>query len=90
MDLRDAIFNWIQITVVHKARPEDHAAKDTSEFFKQILIEDHKIEEIRYERDPFFYTITYRIEGKEDKITFGTGLVDKLLEDIENEPKYNL
>lgn len=89
MKLEDAIFNWLQITVVNEARPDDLAAKETSEFFREILTQDHNVEQISYERDPFKYLVTYSINGNEEKRNFDLMLVDKLLVDIENEPKYN-
>lgn len=89
MKIEDAIFNWLQITIVYKARPNDSSAKETSEFFKRILAEDHNISEISYELDGFTYNIRYEIDGKEGSIRFNSTMVDKLITDIENEPKYN-
>ena len=90
MKLKDAIFNWLQIAVVYEGRPADTAAKDTRDFFKEILLEDHEIDEISYERDSLMYTVHYKLKsGETDKITYDLNFVDKLLDDIEKEPKYN-
>lgn len=90
MKTEDAIYNWLQIAVVHEARPEDMAAKETVVFFRDILTTDHNISDIRYERDPFKYTVFYTIDDKENKVVFDLVLIDKLIEDIEKEPKYRL
>jgi len=90
MKLDDSIFNWLQIAVVYEARPEDLSAKETAEFFRQILKEDHNISQIRYERDPFQYTVIFNKDGKEEKKTFDSMFIDKLIEDIEKEPKYQI
>ena len=90
MKFDDAIFNWLQIAVVAEVRPDDLSAKETADFFKKLLIEDHQITTIRYERDPLIYTVYYEKDGKEEKMTFGLDLVDKLIDDIEKEPKYDL
>lgn len=89
MKLEDAIFNWLQITIVYKTRPHDLSAKETSEFFRRILTEDYNISKINYEIDGFTYNISYEIDDKEASIRFNSTMVDKLMVDIENEPKYN-
>lgn len=89
MKIEDAIFNWLQITVVYKARPNDQSAKETSEFFRRVLADDHNISDINYELDGFTYNIRYEIEGKEATIRFNSTMIDKLITDIENESKYN-
>jgi len=89
MKLEDVIYNWLQITVVSEARPDDRSAKETSDFFGQILTDDHHVSNIRYERDSFMYKVYFEKEGKNEEKQFALALVDKLLEDIENEPKYN-
>ncbi len=90
MDLEKAIFNWLQIAVVSEARLEDEAAKKTADFFKGILKTDHQLLDITYERDPFNYIVTYKKDGKEEKKNFATSTVEKLIEDIENEPKFRI
>jgi len=90
MDTEKAIFNWLQIAVVSEARPEDEAAKKTADFFREILVEDHNISDIRYERDPFNYLVFYEQNGENYKLNFATSTVEKLIMDIENEPKFRL
>ncbi len=33
MNLQDTLFNWLQISIVAEARPEDGAARETKDFF---------------------------------------------------------
>ncbi|MFV9510012.1 hypothetical protein [Tepidibacillus sp. LV47] len=89
MKLEDAVNNWLQIAVVYEARPQDLAAKETKDFFALILEEDHGLKNVRYERDPFEYTVFFEKDGKEQQLKFQRVLIEKLLEDIESEPKYN-
>ncbi|TCS84440.1 hypothetical protein [Tepidibacillus fermentans] len=89
MKLEDAVNNWLQIAVVHEARPNDNAAKETKDFFALILEEDHGLKNVRYVRDPFEYTVYFEKDGKEHLLKFQRALIEKLLEDIESEPKYN-
>lgn len=90
MDIEKAIFNWLQIAVVYEARPDDPAAKETEEFFREILTKDHQIEKITYERGPFNYIVTFEKEGREEKKPFASSTIEKLIEDIENEPRFRI
>ncbi|HEY0827256.1 MAG TPA: hypothetical protein VGE40_04105 [Bacilli bacterium] len=90
MTLQETLFNWLQIRTVSIARPEDNAAKETCEFFEQILSEDHKLTYFEVTRtDETMYHIQYELEGKKKTQMFQKELVDKLLEDINSNPKYN-
>ncbi len=37
MNLQDTLFNWLQISIVAEARPEDGAARETKDFFRAHL-----------------------------------------------------
>jgi hypothetical protein len=90
MKFSDALFNWLQIKVVADARPDDKAAKDTVDFFSEILQEDHKLSRFEVtETDETKYVVTYETEGSVKTQTFDKELVDQLLEDINSNPKYN-
>lgn len=41
MSLMDALFYWLQMKLVCDSRPDDAAARETADFFAQILSEDH-------------------------------------------------
>ncbi len=90
MTLQDALFNWLQIKLVADGRPDDQAAKETCDFFEQILKEDHLLESFGVVlADETMYHVEYKKEGKSKKQLFDRELADKLLEDILSNPKYN-
>lgn len=90
MVFQDAIFNWLQIKVVSDARPEDNAAKETLEFFEQILHEDHLLTEFSITQiDETMYHVQYVKEGTSKKQMFDKERIEQLLTDINSNPKYN-
>ncbi len=89
MHLENALFNWLQISIVANSRKDDQAAQETAEFFTQILYEDHKITKVHYEKEDLAYHIYYEINGELTKLTFDSYIAEKLLDDISSEPKYN-
>lgn len=90
MKLQDALFNWLQIKTVSDARPDDHAAKETLDFFEVILSEDHQLTNFEVTRtDDTMMHIRYEIDGKSKTQMFQRETVEKLLEDINSNPKYN-
>lgn len=90
MKLEDALFNWLQISLVAKARPDDQAAKETERFFIEILEEDHDISDVKLEKnDDAKYSIHYIQAGDSQFIRFDKTAADQLLADIQAEPKYN-
>lgn len=89
MRLEDALFNWLQIYIVSKARPNDRAAKKTADFFHEILTDDHKLHNITVEKDGSWYTIHYDAGEKSQSKRFPRPAAEQLLADIESEPKYN-
>lgn len=90
MNLHDALFNWLQIKQVSAARPEDQAAKDTLDFFETILAEDHHLANVHVAKiDETMYHIQYEADGETKQQKFHRELADRLLEDINSNPKYN-
>ena len=90
MKLEDAIFNWLQIKIVADARMDDGAATETLQFFETILTEDHKLDHYAVDRtDDHAYFIQYTQEGKLHELKYDRELVEKLLDDINSNPKYN-
>lgn len=87
----DAIFNWLQITIVQKARPNDRAAKETVQFFEEMLREDHHVIEISEQLVDGFYHVEYQIRDDQERktIRFPREFAEKLLHDILSEPKYH-
>jgi hypothetical protein len=88
--LQDALFNWLQIKVVSEARVDDHAAKDTLDFFEQILSEDHLLSDFQVtQTDETKYHVQYTQEGEIKQKQFDRERIDQLLTDINSNPKYN-
>ncbi|WP_048602610.1 hypothetical protein [Rubeoparvulum massiliense] len=90
MELRGALLNWLQISVVVVARPDDQSAQETQRFFREVLREDFQIQEIKYERDPIQYTVHY-LQAEEDweEAGFDRLSVESLIIAIQSEPRYN-
>lgn len=89
MNLRDALFNWLQISIVAEARPEDKAAAETADFFEVILREDHRLTEFQVSKDETMYRIRYTGEDGAKLIMFDRESAEQLLADINSNPKYN-
>lgn len=90
MKLNDAIFNWLQIKVVAEARPEDQAAQETFAFFSNILKEDFNVQIEKVEIEEPLYKVYYVYNGEAKVARFSCESVEYLLENIENEPKFNM
>lgn len=89
MTLDDAIFNWLQIRYVAEQRPEDGAAKETLQFFSEMLEEDFKLQNIVVQTDDGMYVVSFVHEGKQQEKRHPIEFVHQLYIDIESEPKYN-
>ncbi|MGA8941392.1 MAG: hypothetical protein WB502_01545 [Thermoactinomyces sp.] len=89
MQLKDALFNWLQIRVVQDARPSDRSARDTVHFFEEILREDHGVEQLEKKIEENLYVVCYKQSGEEKVEKFPREMAEKLLQDILAEPKYN-
>ncbi|WJH33063.1 hypothetical protein MJA45_10860 [Paenibacillus aurantius] len=90
MNVQDALFNWLQIKLVQEARPDDGAAKETVDFFEQILREDHKMTVFEVVRtDDTMVHIQYETDGRKKLQMFDREAAERLLADIEANPKYN-
>ena len=89
MDLQNALFNWLQIKIVADGRPDDLAAADTADFFAQILREDHSLDHIEYELNEDLIIVHYARGGEDNSQRFDRSYAEKLLRDIELEPRYN-
>jgi hypothetical protein len=89
MTLDDAIFNWLQIRHVAEKRPDDTAAKETYQFFSEILQDDFKLKDVEDEQKEGMYVIYFTHENEKKEKRFPIEFVHQLLQEIENEPKYN-
>lgn len=89
MTFRDALFNWLQIKIVAEGRPNDKSAQETFRFFTSILKEEHHLDHFYVEADGEMYIIHYVLKGEKKIQKYIKGFADKLLLDIESNPKYN-
>lgn len=91
MRFQDALFNWVQIKIVSDARPEDHAAKETVDFFELMLREDHGLTFFTFETavDEAWIEVKYSQNGESKLQRFDSELAGQLLRDIQSNPKYN-
>jgi len=89
MRLEDALFNWLQIKIVADNRTDDGAALETKAFFETILREDHKLTSFSAEAGEEFYTVSYEKEGAAHSLRFDRQLADRLLADINGNPRFN-
>ncbi|MBY6036241.1 hypothetical protein KUV80_06235 [Fictibacillus nanhaiensis] len=89
MKLVDALSNWLSIKKVYEERPHDLAAKDTFEFFSEILKDDHHVEKISVTIQGPFYMVAFEVDGNEESERFFVDMVDALYEGIQNEPRFN-
>jgi hypothetical protein len=89
--LQDALFNWLQMHIVLEARPDDEAARETRDFFAIILAEDHLVSNFHIidQENSMAIQIAYEQEGMSKKQQFDRELAEKLLADINSNPKYN-
>ncbi|UHA75813.1 hypothetical protein KIK04_03110 [Paenibacillus sp. 481] len=91
MKLQVALFNWLQMVIVAKARPDDHAAKETLDFFVQILQEDHKLTsfEAVLQNNEDTYVVRYIANDILHTELFDREDAERLWLEIEANPKYN-
>lgn len=92
MKLNDCLFNWMQISIVYDNRPDDISARDTVSFFAEMLHIDYKVTDLFYRKDESRaeYLLKYKIGDVEYEDAFELEQAERLWQDIEGEPKYNM
>ncbi len=76
--VQDALYNWLTIKVVSDARPDDTAAKETTELFEAMLTEEHHVSNIEITKDETMYYMTYQHGDENKKDAFSTGSTSRL------------
>lgn len=90
MRIEDALFNWLQIKNVAEARPEDISAKNTVDFFEEILREDYKLSDITMNSfGDDLLQVSYILDGTSHQKSFDRERTEQLLHDINANPRYN-
>ncbi|WHY87944.1 hypothetical protein QNH39_08945 [Neobacillus novalis] len=85
--LQDALYNWLTIKVVCDARPEDSAAKETLEFFDDMLTNQHHVSNIETTTDEMMYYLSYQQGEEIKKARYPRELIEIMLDQINNEPE---
>ena len=89
MQMRDALFYWLQMKVIWEARPTDYPAQETAQFFAEILREDHQVTQMEVAIEDISYKVTFLLKGEPEEFRFDRQQVEQLLQAIESDPKYN-
>ncbi|MFF2445992.1 hypothetical protein ACFVSW_02735 [Neobacillus sp. NPDC058068] len=85
--LQDALYNWLTIKVVFDARPEDTAAKETLEYFDEMLTSKHHVSNIETTTDEMMYYLSYQQGEEMKKARYPRELIEIMLDQINNEPE---
>ncbi|MFJ5713454.1 hypothetical protein [Neobacillus sp. NPDC093127] len=85
--LQDALYNWLTIKVVCDARPEDTAAKETLEFFDDMLTNQHHVSNLETTTDELMYYLSYQQGEEIKKARYPRELIEIMLDQINNEPE---
>jgi hypothetical protein len=84
--LQDALYNWLTIKVVCDARPDDTAAKETTELFEDILKNEHHLSNIEVTKDEVMYYISYQEDGETKKTRYPREYIEVTLNSINQNP----
>ncbi|MGM9923312.1 MAG: hypothetical protein ACI35R_03540 [Bacillus sp. (in: firmicutes)] len=85
--LQDALYNWLSIKVVLDARPDDLAAKETTDMFRSILEEDHGVSALEVRKEEGIYFVAYEAEGACYTKRFSADVTDCILTGINENPE---
>ncbi|ADI27459.1 MULTISPECIES: hypothetical protein [Geobacillus] len=87
--VQDALYNWLTIHIVAKARPHDAAARDTASFFRAILENDFGVTAVDAVKDETNgqYIVEYVRGGETRAACFPLELAEAMWRQIEAEPE---
>lgn len=85
--LKDTLYNWLTIKVVLNARPDDAAARETAEFFEEILLSQYEVTDLEISNDDKMYHVSYKQTGEAKKDRFPIILADITLNQINENPE---
>lgn len=71
-------------------RPSDVSAQETVKFFEEMLIEDYKVKSFSLNKNDDNYILSYTKNDELLEKVFDAECAEKLWQDIENEPNYNI
>lgn len=84
--LQDAVYNWLSIQLVADDRPDDQSAQETAQFFKKLLIDEHKVKHVEVTKEEDIYFVTCTKEDEERKLRFPAELIELINDQIRKEP----
>lgn len=84
--LQDTLYNWLTIKIVSDERPDDTAAAETEEMFKEMLINEHGLSNIKIETDEIMYYVHYDQNRETKKARFPRELIEVMLKQMISEP----
>ena len=84
--LQDALYNWLSISVVSDARPDDTAARETTEMFRRLLETDYKLTSVEVASDEEMYYVKYMGNGQEGMKSFPRELIDCIINSMNEHP----
>jgi len=85
--LQDALYNWLTIKIVCDARPDDKAAKETCDFFDEMLTTQHHVSNITTTTDDMMYYVSYQQGEETKKARYPRELIEIMLDQINLEPE---
>lgn len=89
--IQDSLYNWLTIRVVCDARPEDVAAIETEEMFRDLLTQEHGISKMTIHHNEDFYFVTYQKAEQKSQVRFPRELIEMMLSQINESPdKYRI
>ncbi|MDP4085678.1 MAG: hypothetical protein Q8934_13820 [Bacillota bacterium] len=86
--LQDTLYNWLTIKVVSDARPDDSAARETTDLFEEMLTNEHGVTELEIIKNAPMYDVFYLHEGEKKKKRFPMELADFMLNQINEKPEW--
>lgn len=84
--MQDAVYNWLSIKLVADDRPDDRSAQDTVAFFRQLLRDEHHIEDIEYQRLEDMYYVICHTSTEQRDFRYPLELIDCMNDTIKSEP----
>lgn len=84
--IQDSLYNWLTIKVVSDARPEDVAAIETEELFRDLLKQEHGVSDMLIEHNEDFYFVTYQKAEQRSQARFPRELIEVMLNQINESP----
>ncbi|MCD7033945.1 hypothetical protein LRR81_06825 [Metabacillus sp. GX 13764] len=84
--LQDAVYNWLTIEIVAKARPEDKSAQETADLFQAVLKEEFQADSIKYRKEGSMYTFSCMRGDEPYTVSFPSEMIEMLANQISAEP----